>query len=85
MLTLPYDSAIVHVVVEFGVYRKNGKREKVVLLVRETNDTWGTVGGGREEEDNNDVEVSYNYESDSDSRGVEEATVSTTADEQEEA
>jgi len=38
-----------------------------------------------EEEDNNDDEVSYNYESDSDSRGVEEATVSTTADEQEEA
>jgi len=37
-----------------------------------------------EEEDNND-EVSYNYESDSDSRGVEDATVSTTADEQEEA
>ena len=54
MLTLPYDSAIVHVVAEFGVYRKNGKQEKVVLLVRETNDTWGTVGGGREEEDNND-------------------------------
>ena len=39
MLTLPYDSAIVHVVAEFGVYRKNGKREKVVLLVRERNDT----------------------------------------------
>lgn len=37
-----------------------------------------------EERDNNN-EVSYNYESDSDSRGVEEATVSTTADEQEEA
>jgi len=36
-----------------------------------------------EEEDNNDDEVSYNYESDSDSRGVEDATVST-ADEQEE-
>ena len=43
-----------------------------------------TTLSSEEEEDNND-EVSYNYESDSDSRGVEEATVSTTADEQEEA
>jgi len=37
-----------------------------------------STASSSEEEDNND-EVSYNYESDSDSRGVEDATVSTTA------
>ena len=77
-------------VIEFGKEVKNAlglnllKDNLGLGLVELESSFLESTTSSSEEEDNNDDEVSYNYESDSDSRGVEEATVSTTADEQEE-
>lgn len=62
MSKLSYNSAIIHVVAEYGVYKRNGRQEKVVLLVREKNNRWGMIGGGKEDIDNDNCSATARRE-----------------------